>query len=65
MSIYELTIEDVYDKNKKKVILLKDTDVFQAHKEGLKSVNAIREEITKIQRNGRTIFTYRSGFFEE
>jgi hypothetical protein len=65
MNKYEVTVEDVYDKNKTKKFIMGGHNVYEAHKSALTSVNAIREEISKMTKNGRTVFTFRNGFSEE
>jgi hypothetical protein len=65
MNTYIVIIEDIYDKSKTKKIEIKDSTVHLAHKAGLKKTNALREEIVKITKDGRAVYTLKSGFFEE
>jgi hypothetical protein len=65
MNRYEVTVEDVYDKNKTKKLIIEGHGVQEAHKSALTNVNAIREEISNMTKNGRTVFTFRNGFSEE
>ena len=65
MNSYDLIIDDIYSRENSKKITLKAINVYIAHKEGLKQTNALREEISKITKNGNTVFTFKSGFSEE
>jgi hypothetical protein len=64
MNSYELLIEDIYDKSKNKKIGVYQSSVQLAHKDGLKHVNALREEISRITLKGRTVYTFKSGFLD-
>lgn len=65
MNTYTVIIEDIYDKSKTKKIQLSESNAFLAHKQGLKDTNALREEIVKITKDGRTVYALKSGFMEE
>ena len=65
MSKYDITVSDIYDKGKSKKISLNAPNVQNAHKQGLRYTNALREEILKIMQNDRLVYTFRSGFTEE
>jgi hypothetical protein len=65
MNKYDIYIEDIFDRSKTKQVSILSTNVYLAHKEGLKSTNAIREEISKIIKSGNVVFTFKNGFSEE
>lgn len=65
MNTYDIQIEDIYDRNKSKRISVNEINVYLAHKEGLKHTNSIREEISKIDLNGKSVYTFKNGFSEE
>ena len=64
MNRYEIYIEDIYNKEDKKIIL-DEINVYKAHKMGLKNTNALREEIVKIIKDGKVVYTFKNGFNEE
>jgi hypothetical protein len=65
MKRYEVYIEDIYNKEKSKKMIIDSFNAFEAHKNGLKYTNALREEITKITTNSVTVYNFKSGFNEE
>lgn len=65
MNKYDIYIEDIFDRSKSKQVSVQSTNVYLAHKEGLKNTNAIREEISKIIKSGNVVFTFKNGFSEE
>lgn len=65
MNIYDVYIEDIYDRVKNKKISVKDINVYMAHKKGLEQTNALREEISKILLDGKLVYTFKNGFSEE
>lgn len=65
MNKYEIYIEDIYNKGKTKKAYVESTNVYLAHKKGLESTNALREEISRIVSNDKTVFTFKNGFSEE
>lgn len=64
MNKYELLIEDIYDKNKNKTVVVHQSNVQLAHKDGLKHCNALREEIARITVRGKVVYTFRAGFVD-
>jgi len=64
MNKYDLLIEDIYDKNKNKNIVINQSNVQLAHKDGLGHCNALREEIVKISSRGKIVYSLRSGFMD-
>lgn len=65
MNKYEVQIEDIYNNGTVKKIYVEDINVYQAHKKGLNNVNALREEISRITKDGKTVYTFKNGFNEE
>lgn len=65
MNKYEIYIDDIYNKGKTKKIAVESINVYNAHKQGLKNTNALREEISKIVLNGNVVYTFKHGFSEE
>jgi len=65
MNNYEVLIEDIYDRGKTKKVSVNDINVYMAHKKALYQTNALREEISKIYNEGRTVYTFNGGFTEE
>lgn len=65
MNKYDLLIEDIYNRENNKKINVQAINVYSAHKEGLKNTNALREEISKITKNGNVVYTFKNGFSEE
>lgn len=65
MNKYEIYIDDIFEKKRNKHIEVEASNVYLAHKQGLDHTNALREEITKITRNGELLYTFKNGFFEE
>lgn len=65
MNTYDVYIEDIYERNKSKKITVRDINVFLAHKQGLNSTNALREEISRVVCDGKVVYTYSGGFNEE
>lgn len=65
MNNYDVHIEDIYDRNINKKISIRDINVYMAHKKGLKSTNALREEISRICTDGKVVYTFKNGFSEE
>lgn len=65
MKKYEVVIEDIYEKGKTKKINIDAINAQLAHKNGLKHTNALREEISKVIHEGKTVFSFKSGFSED
>jgi len=65
MNKYEIYIEDIYNKGKTKKVEVESINVYLAHKKGLKFANALREEISRIVTNDKTVFTFKNGFSDE
>jgi hypothetical protein len=65
MNKYEVHIEDIYNKEGSKKLFVEDINVYRAHKKGLNSTNALREEISRIIKDGKTVYTFKNGFCEE
>ena len=63
MDNFNISIQDIYEKNSQKNITVRALNSQLAHKEGLKSTNALREEIAIIRDGKKNIvFTYKDGF---
>jgi hypothetical protein len=65
MNRYDITISDIYEKGKSKKISIDATNVYSAHKQGLRHTNALREEILKIMREDNLVYSFKNGFSEE
>lgn len=65
MNKYDITICDIYDKGNVKRLSIDSINVYEAHKLGLRHVNALREEISKIMHKDSTVYTFKNGFSEE
>jgi hypothetical protein len=65
MKSYNLIVQDIYEKEKQKHVAVKAINSQLAHKEGLNSCNALREEIALIRDSSNNIvFTYKDGFVD-
>lgn len=63
MKAYNVTVQDIYEKNKQKHLVIEETNPQLAHKAGLRFTNAIREEISLIKdRSNNVVFTFKDGF---
>ena len=65
MNKYVVNINDIYEKDKNKKVIIESVNVIEAHKLGLKHTNALREEISKIMLGDKVVYTFKGGFFEE
>jgi hypothetical protein len=65
MNKYTVFIEDIFNKNINKSYNINEINVYAAHKQGLKNTNALREEISKIIRDEKIVYTFKNGFCEE
>jgi len=65
MNKYDISINDIYERDKSKRVTVESPNVYQAHKTGLKYTNALREEISKIMLGDKMVFTFKNGFSEE
>jgi len=65
MNSYQVVIQDIYEKEKQKSVRVEEINAQLAHKSGLKSTNALREEIALIKDSGnKIVYTYRDGFVD-
>ena len=65
MKTYNITVQDIYEKNRYKEVKIRELNPQLAHKAGLRHTNALREEISVIRDvNDSVVFTYRDGFKE-
>jgi hypothetical protein len=65
MNSYNITIQDIYEKNKQKYFVIEEINTQLAHKAGLKYTNALREEISLIRDcNNNIVFSFRDGFID-
>jgi hypothetical protein len=65
MKTYTVIVEDIFDKKKSKKFTLQDINVFMVHKNSLKNVNALREEVSRIICDDKVVYTFKDGFKEE
>lgn len=64
MNIYDVVVEDIYDKSNTKKFSVSQPNAKLAHKHGLKYCNALREEISKITLKGKVLFSLKAGFLD-
>lgn len=65
MNKYTVFIEDIFNKGINKNYTVYDINAYNAHKQSLKYANALREEISKILRDDKVVYTFKNGFCEE
>lgn len=64
MSTYSITVEDIYDRNKNKKLMIRESNAMLAHRRALCEVSALREDVIRITNNGRVVFSLKDGFCE-
>lgn len=65
MKQYNVIVQDIYEKEKQKHLTVEALNAQLAHKTGLRSTNALREEIALIRdQKNSVVYTYRDGFID-
>ena len=65
MKKYNIIIQDIYEQEKQKHVSVDATSSYEAHKEGLKHTNALREEIVIVKdTHNKVVFSFKDGFIQ-
>ena len=63
MKQYSVIIQDIYEKESQKHLKVEALNAQLAHKQSLRSTNALREEIALIKdQKNNVVYTYKDGF---